>query len=445
MNRKGNRARYIGLLCLAALLVAGTFTGVGLRQAGLWPFGPFAGQAQADEFPEADERLDGLHYTLYTPEGQVLLQTGIMVTVGDEFVNEDNLHYRVVAVTGDRCQTVLLGTFSLEIEPDPAHAGSGGTMTAQAPQSANIGVYHTHGDESYVPGDGTSSKRGLGGIGDVAQRLVAAARQTGLNVTYNSTHHYPHDSGAYRRSRRTVTALLRRGAGTLLDVHRDAAPAEAYATTVNGQPTSRAMLIVGRSNPQMRTTLNFARSFKSTMDEKYPGLMRGIYFGRGSYNQDTSPRAILVEIGSHRTPKEHALRTAGLIGAAMADILGVAAAPGGGGEGTGVGGEGTAAWSNLGWIVLVVLLGSGAYLVYASGGWRPAMDKLRGFFRREFASALAPRSAIGQSRSTRSPRRFRRLRRDNEDDSETAGPIDGLGGQTKGSQQDGSSKEQGSD
>jgi stage II sporulation protein P len=453
MNRRAsNRTRFVGLILLAALLVAGTFTGVGLYQAGLWPFGPSAGQAQSDDLQEADERLDGLHYTLYTPEGAVLLQTGIMVTVGDEFVNEDNLHYRVVSVVGDRCQTILLGTFSLEIETDPAHAGTGGggATAAQAPQSANIGVYHTHGDESYVPGDGVSSKRGLGGIGDVAQQLVAAARKTGLNVLYNSTHHYPHDSGAYRRSRRTVTALLRQGAGTLLDVHRDAAPAEAYATTVEGKPTSRAMLIVGRSNPQMRTTLNFARSFKSTMDSKYPGLMRGIYFGRGAYNQDTSPRAILVEIGSHRTPKDQAIRTAGLIGGAMADILGVAAAPGGGGDGVGVDGEGRAAWSNLGWIVLVVLLGAGAYLVYASGGWRQAGDKLRGFFKREFVSALAPRGPMGRDRRGSGPtaRRFRRSRRNrggDEGPGDDDGPIDGIGLQSKGSEQDGSAKEQGLD
>lgn len=436
MNRRGGKARRIlGLAFLAALLMAGTFAGVTLESAGIWPFRPEAGPAYSGELPEADERLDGLHFTLYDPEGRVILQTGIMVTVGDEYVNEDNLHYRVVSIVNDRCQTVLLGTFSLEPEPDAAHAGAAPYVPAQAPRSAVVGVYHTHGNESYVPGDGAASKRGLGGIGDVAQQLAAAARQTGLNVLYNSTHHGPHDTGAYRRSRRTVTALLRQGAGTLLDVHRDAAPPEAYATTVDGKPASRAMLVVGRANPQMRTTLNFARDFKRTIDEKYPGLMRGIYFGRGSYNQDTSSRAVLVEIGSHRTPKEHAIRTAGLIGSAIADILGVAAAPGGEG---GVEGEGRSAWANLGWIVLVVAIGSGVYLVYASGGWRQAADKLRGFVRREFAGALAPRRSGGTDEG-------RGGGSGGGGDGAGTGTSDGTtsaGGQVEGSEQDEPRKEQ---
>ncbi|MDP2871422.1 MAG: stage II sporulation protein P [Bacillota bacterium] len=441
MSRKSSsRRRVPGLVLLALLLVAGTVAGIQLESAGRWPFGPRT--AQADEFPELAERLDGLHYTLYNPEGRAILQTGLMVTVGDEYVNEDNLHYRVISVENDRCQTVLLGTFSLEIEPDPAYAGTGADVAAQAPKSAAVGVYHTHGDESYTPGDGTWTIRGRGGIFDVAQRLVAESKQAGLTVQYNDTHHAPHDSGAYRRSRRTATALMRQGSGTLLDIHRDTASPEAYTVSIDGRPTSRAMLVVGRSNPQMRTTLNFARSFKSTMDQKYPGLMRGIYFGRGAYNQDLSPRAVLVEIGSHRTPKDQAIRTAGLIGGALADILGVAA-PGGGGAG--IEGEGRSSWANLAWIVLVVLVGSAVYLVYASGGWRQAADKLRGFVSREFASALAPRRA-----GTRRPaRRFRRAssprrgsRPGDGSDPDEGAMSDGLGGQSKGGERDGPGKEQ---
>lgn len=44
------------------------------------------------------------------------------------------------------------------------------------------------------------------------------------------------------------------------------------------------------------------------MDEKCPGLSAGIFMGRGNYNQDLSPRSILVEVGTHTNSKEDAQR-----------------------------------------------------------------------------------------------------------------------------------------
>jgi stage II sporulation protein P len=385
--RPGSGAlRYLTLILVAAACVA----------AGALAQGAVAGWARGAAAPVAAEtdvesllpyeRSDGLHYTVCDQEGQIILQTGLFVVPGDEYVAGDNRHYRIVSVDGDRAHAVLLGTFSLDAGEQQAGAAveSGAAEAAEKPSSATIGVYHTHGDESYVTGDGTSSIRGRGGIFGVGQGLVASAQQEGVTVRYaSSAAHSPHDSGAYRRSRRTVTGLMRNGAATLLDIHRDTAPRESYAAEVGGKTVSKVMLVVGRANPQMQTTLNFARNFKKTLDSEYPGIVRGIYFGRGGYNQDLSPRAVLLEIGSHRTPKEDAVQTATLIGAALPRILGTAGSPGGGAS--------RASWSNLGWLLLVVLLGGAGYLVFASGGWRQAWDKVGGFVRREFASALAPR------------------------------------------------------
>lgn len=387
------RRRILWLTIAALLLLPVGFTAYdgAYRLASTW----LADRAQpsASDLEVLDERTDGLHFTIVDDQGNIVLQTGHMVTVGDEYVDEGNRHWRVVSAHGDQCQAVQIGMFSLEIDdPDWASAwlptlSTPWYLPAQAPRSAQVGVYHTHGDESYVQGDGTSSKP-QGGIMDVGRSLVQSMQQQGIAVRHELERHAPHDSGAYRRSRRTATALLRQGSGTLLDIHRDAAPRAAYETEINGEPASKVMLVVGRANPQMQTTLNFARSFKRTLDEEHPGMVRGIYFGRGSYNQDTSPRAVLVEVGSHRTPKEHALRTAAVLGQSMPAILGVAGTPAAGAE--------QASRSNLGWIVLVVLLGGAAYLVVASGGFEPALEKAKGFVRREFASALVPPRRRGQ-------------------------------------------------
>jgi stage II sporulation protein P len=391
-NRKRvPRGRAAVLLILAALCAAAGFAAAHGSPGALSRL-PWLGDAVAVKAGHADlpdERLDGLHFTIYSEQGQMLLQTGWMVTVDDEYVDEGNRHWRVVSVEGDRATAVQIGMFSLEIDHQHATAEMRGAAARSwllpavaAPQTASIAVYHTHGDESYVPGDGTDSKP-RGGIMDVGAQLVQTMQAQGATVQHNRSRHAPHDSGAYRRSRRTAASLIRQGSGTLLDVHRDAAPRAAYETEVDGQPASRVMLVVGRANPQMQTTLNFARSFKRTLDEQHPNLMRGIFFGRGSYNQDLSPRAMLLEIGSHRTPKEHALRTATIVGRAMPAVLGFAGTPGAGAE--------QASRANLGWIALIVALGAAVYLVVASGGWKQALAKLQGFTRREFASSLVPR------------------------------------------------------
>jgi len=58
------------------------------------------------------------------------------------------------------------------------------------------------------------------------------------------------------------------------------------------------MIVVGRSNPKQKTNLEFARQIKDMGDKLYPGMMRGIYIGRGDYNQDLYPTALIFEIGS---------------------------------------------------------------------------------------------------------------------------------------------------
>lgn len=392
--RSGRQAahRRIRLATLLAVAVVSAAAGVVICRAAISLHGRTAPAATGWAADVPYERTDGLHYTIVDENGEVVLQTGLFVTVGDEYVSEDNRHYRVIGVQGDRAYAVLLGEFSLDVQEEEELTALSGSVAAQAkPSAAVVGVYHTHGDEGYVRGDGASSTPGRGGVFDVGSALVASSQSQGLTVKHASNAaHGPHDSGAYLRSRRTATSLIRGGAATLLDVHRDSAPRSAYAAEVGGETVSKVMLVVGRANPQMQTTLNFARNYKKVLDEEYPGLSRGIYFGRGSYNQDLTPQALLLEIGSHRTPKEHAVRTAELIGAALPKILGVAGSPGGGGSQT--------SWANLGWILLVVGIGVGVYMVVASGGWRQALDKLGGFVQREFASALAPRRTAGDGR-----------------------------------------------
>ena len=127
--------------------------------------------------------------------------------------------------------------------------------------------------------------------------IYATVLQTNVaisSVSVSYTHLNPHDINAYSRSRRTSVQALKDTPEAIFDIHRDSAPLSAYMTTINGVETAQVMIVIGRSNPNMNANLEFARQIKATADKIYPGLMRGIYMGRGDYNQDLYPRALPV-------------------------------------------------------------------------------------------------------------------------------------------------------
>ena len=101
-----------------------------------------------------------------------------------------------------------------------------------------------------------------------------------------------------------------------------------YLANVNGTEMSQIRLVVGRQNQNREANLEYAKRIKAIADERYPGLVKGIFHARGNYNQDLGPRMILLEFGTHVTSLEHALRSV----EPMADVIAAAAglAPGSG-------------------------------------------------------------------------------------------------------------------
>lgn len=173
----------------------------------------------------------------------------------------------------------------------------------------------------------------------------------------------------------------------VIDVHRDAVPEEEYLEEVAGEERVQVQLVVGRQNQNMANNREFAEGLKKVADEKYPGLVKGIFMARGSYNQDLSPRAALIEVGSHTNNKEQAEESVQL----FAEVVNVylygteegqeAAGP----RATTPGGPGGTALRAVLWVLLALILGVGAYLLISTGGFEEAKQKLSEFRRKEFS------------------------------------------------------------
>jgi stage II sporulation protein P len=274
-----------------------------------------------------EERTGGNYFTLIDEQNKVVHQTGFKVYPGDIYIAADNSRYRVVDVISDNtARCVYQGKETMPViaglEENSASIFDRSVPVVKTGKKPTIAVYHTHSDESYVPTDGKESINGNGGIYDVGESLVKKLQDKGYKVVYNKTNHNPHDINAYNRSRKTAAQLLKNQPDAILDVHRDAVPPGQYQTNVKGQDVTKIKLVVGRSNPNMKTNLEFAKKIKAVMDKKEPGLSNGIFIGKGDYNQDLSPRSMLIEVGAHTNPKQEAEHAAALFADVIPTVIG---------------------------------------------------------------------------------------------------------------------------
>lgn len=130
--------------------------------------------------------------------------------------------------------------------------------------------------------------------------------------------------------------------------------------------------VVGRQNQNLGVNRKYAQSLKKLADEMYPGLVKGIFYGRGNYNQDLSPLSLLVEAGAHTNSRPSAERGISLF-AEVVDhyFYGPTAEAAGRGESR------TAVRSIWG-LVTFVTVGSAVFYVIKSGGFGAAWERLRG-------------------------------------------------------------------
>jgi len=306
-----------------------------------------------------------------------------MVQPGDEWVASDDRRFVVTRVEGDIAFTQFRGKYVDESAAPPALGGSlagpqPGAGGASAAGAGQVAIYHTHSDESYVPTDGTSSAEGRGGVYQVGRALKDALAKRGVQVVQDLTSHLPHDGSAYQRSRRTAMALLRSRPAAVLDIHRDAAPPQAYSKQVQGQSVTQVMMVVGKGNPKWSSNAAFARQVKSAVDKTAPGLVKGIMFRDGGYNQDLSSRALLFEVGAHTNERQQAERAMNLISSAVASAAASGSTPA----------TSRGNWTALGWVLGLLILGVVGYMFVSTGSLKEAFAKLDRFAREDLAGFL---------------------------------------------------------
>jgi stage II sporulation protein P len=199
------------------------------------------------------------YYVVKDPQGVTIFQTGLPVSVDDQYIDEHDVQYVVIKVDGqsavaDKASNSESASASLSTVASipPANVA----IPVDAAPNRHVVIYHTHSDESYTPSSGKPSQPGAGDVFTIGDVLTDSLQKSGVSVTHSLATHDPHDINAYNRSRKTLVQLLKEQPDAAFDVHRDSAPASAYITSINGVDTSKVMMVVGRSNPTEKVNLN---------------------------------------------------------------------------------------------------------------------------------------------------------------------------------------------
>ena len=315
---------------------------------------------------------EGEVYRILDDQGQEITQYHGEPEAGDEYIAHDNQHY-VVARVDAAARTATAERKGAYAMPDVKWLEDDSQAVSSAQKA--VALYCTHSDESYEPTDGGSSVTPRGGIYDVAESLKKGLEAQGVTVYYDDSTHLPHDSAAYRRSRATAEELLKNGVDAIFDVHRDGIPDPGqYETTIDGQDASMVRLLVGRSNQNAAANKEFAAGIKAVADKLYPDLVRDIYIGKGTYNQDLSPHAVLLEFGTHTIAKERAEQATQF----MASVLNKSLYGGiSGAAGSGEASSSKGVWTGIVWIVGLAIVGVAVFALASTGGMKPALQKIR--------------------------------------------------------------------
>ncbi|MBQ3081478.1 MAG: stage II sporulation protein P [Clostridia bacterium] len=201
-------------------------------------------------------------------------------------------------------------------------------------------ILHTHGTEAYLPdgveyygeGEDFRSHNEAETVVAVGEVFAEVLREAGLEVYHDTTMYDAADfENAYTASRAGARAWLSKHPNIryIIDLHRDAVArnGKSCKTLCRGtaEPTAQVMLVIGTddagaNHPGWEDNLALAASYQRRLNA-YPTLARPVYLRKASYNQQLSPGAMLIEIGSAANTITEAKNAAVLAANAFVELI----------------------------------------------------------------------------------------------------------------------------
>ncbi|MBD1382084.1 stage II sporulation protein P [Metabacillus arenae] len=214
----------------------------------------------------------------------------------------------------------------------------------KAPPSQTTGdrnvvyIYHTHNRESFFPmlnientSNANLAMHSEANITLVGEKLKKELEAQGVGAVVEDENFYNilaenkwSYSKSYAASRPIVESAMasNKDIQYIIDIHRDSQRYDTTTKKINGKAYAKVAFVIGGNYANNENNVKIANELHDKLEEKYPGLSRGIIVNKGSrtngvFNQDLSENAMLIEFGGVDNSLEELNRTA----AAVADVF----------------------------------------------------------------------------------------------------------------------------
>ncbi|MBR5662591.1 MAG: stage II sporulation protein P [Bacilli bacterium] len=110
------------------------------------------------------------------------------------------------------------------------------------------------------------------------------------------------------------------------DIHRDAGSYEYTTFCSENKCYAKTLFLIGLENPSYLENQKFAEELNKRMNLKVKGISKGILQKQGKkvngvYNQDFSPRSILIEVGGENNSMEEVYNTLNVLSEVLIDYI----------------------------------------------------------------------------------------------------------------------------
>lgn len=189
-------------------------------------------------------------------------------------------------------------------------------------------LYNSHNRESFLPHlpketDPNRAYHKEVNITKVSERLAKklADYKIGTEVDYTDFTTILHEKGwtygrSYDASRTVVEAIVQKNKHIkyIFDIHRDSLPYNKTTIEIDQTPYATLLFVIGAENKQYEKNLALATELHYLINEKMPGLSRGVITkegprSNGVYNQDLLETALLIEVGGFDNHLDELYRT----------------------------------------------------------------------------------------------------------------------------------------
>jgi len=197
-------------------------------------------------------------------------------------------------------------------------------------------IYNTHTHESFLPHLPDVDNPDLAhhkevNITKVSDRLAESLRAEGIGTYVDETDimeilnekgwEYPRSYDASREVAREAIAS-NDDYQYVFDLHRDTPERDKTTVEIDGKAYAKLLIVIGAEHNNYEKNLELAKNIRDLLEEKYPGITRGVDTKQGAgtngvFNQDLLENALLFEMGGVENNLDELYRTAD----ALADVF----------------------------------------------------------------------------------------------------------------------------